>query len=94
MRADQKLVDGEPVGDGAVYLVDGCHRLRSARDIRLIRDHQEQEAAFPQACKAASSSINNPQVVNRRGWIGLAVPNDGFVQHAIAIEKHGPAAHR
>ena len=70
-----------------MHRLDGLEALGAAGHVRLVGDHQQQEAAVLEAGQRRRRTGDNFQLGGGRGRIGLAIAHDGAVQDTVAIEK-------
>jgi len=68
-----------------MHFIDGIPRLAAARNIRLIRDDQQEKTARLESRKGFSRSWNNPKVRRSGRRIGFPIANNRLVKDAIAV---------
>ena len=76
---------------GGPHLFYGVALHDSTGDVRLIGNDQQKEVTCFESRQRLRSSGRYPQVREFGGSVGLAIPNHGLVQHAVAVEKNGAA---
>jgi hypothetical protein len=96
VRADEEVVEREGLPHDVVHRLNRAQRLRTASDVRLIGDDEQQESEFLQASEAAGGAIHDFQFRERRRRVRLTVAYDRAIQDSIAIEENraGCPVHR
>src|SRR5271157_2935002 len=89
VRAYQNLVQRQLASQPRANRIHGFGGLCSARHIRLVRHDNQREAPPFQPLQRLRGARHNPHFGCGLRWIRFAVPYDGFVQHAVAVQKDG-----
>jgi hypothetical protein len=87
--ADEEVVERQGLPHDVVHRLNGAERLRTASDVGLIGDYQQQESEFFQASEAAGGVFRDFQFRDRRRRVRLTVTHDRAIQDPIAIEENG-----
>ena len=90
--ADEELVDRQCAREGCIEYFDKSPILRSARDVGLIRNDEEQEVECfePRQCRRRFG--DDRQILERARWVWLSVAHDRSIENAVAVEENGAHA--
>src|SRR5206468_7781752 len=76
-----------------VHLIERFPANLSARDTRLVGRENRQESRLANARHRLGNSLDNRKVFQRERTVGVVCKRSGAHEHAVAVEKHGPALH-
>jgi hypothetical protein len=71
-----------------VYLFDLRARLRSAADIRLIRDHDEKKTCSLQPSTSFRDVVIQLEIRHAGRRIRTTIAHDWAIEHSVAVEKN------
>ena len=75
-----------------MHRVDDLAPLRAARDVRLVRHDDDAESRVVKTRHGFRNAGQDVEILDARRWIGLAVANDGPVDHTVAVKEHSAVA--
>ena len=94
MLANLDPVERQNGGELRIDLVDIGAVHPAARDIGLVGDDNQQKAFALQFLERCASAVCDDELTQITWRVRLAVADDCFVQHTIAIEKDGRPGRR
>jgi hypothetical protein len=94
VRADHDLGDRQPVRHDRVHGVDLRPGAGAARDVGLVRDDDEEPTRVREPATGVAGSGEHDDILGPTGRVGASVADRGGVEHAVAVEEHGPTRRR
>jgi hypothetical protein len=85
---DQDFIQGQGFQQGVVDGFDDFPCLLTPGHIRLIGDSDKQETGFLQSLKGCGNIFGDLHLFPGRGRVGLALPDDGPVEHSVAVQEN------
>ncbi len=89
MRTDYKFVDRQRRTQRGVDLIHDGARLRAARDVGLVSDHNQQVARLFETLQRPGRIGVDLQLVHASGRTRYTFGHNGLIEHSVAIQENG-----
>ena len=90
MIADAELIQPHAGQDVSVEALDHFLFCGAAGYVRLVGHSYEQKTGAPEEETPLDDSLDEPHISDIRGRIGLPIADNGFIEHAVPVEKYCP----